>query len=338
MLTAEERRRVMTHRTFVRLLALLAVIGLAPAAALAQGEVRIYSIMETKELEEYIPALERATGLKARVLRMSTDEMWARIQAEKPNIQADVLLGMPFDNSLSAKKQGLLQPYDSPAWKDIPAQFKDRDGQWYGYTFWFVGACVNPQALAKKGLAEPKSWSDLTKPEYKGQITLPKPGASGTAWLMVSTVMQAFGEEKGWAFLEGLHRNSPQYNNSGTAPAQLVAQGEFPVCVSWDQAILKRQSSGYPIKLIIPAEGTGMTLNTVAIFKNAKNLEAARRVVDFVGSAESMKIIGTQRSKVTRPGIGGLVDFEPKLISYDVEWAEANHARIIKIWQERFGR
>lgn len=319
-------------------LVIAALVCAFPVAALAQTEVRIYSVMETKELEEYIPALEKGTGLTAKVLRLSTDELWARLQAEKPNIQADVMLGMPFDNSLSAKKQGMLQPYDSPTWRDIPAQFRDPGKEWYGYTFWFVGMCTNPGLLAKKGLAAPKSWFDLTKPEYKGQLVVPKPGASGTAWLMVSTVMQALGEEKGWQFLAGLHKNAPQYTSSGTSPAQLVAQGEFPVCVSWDQAILKRQKDGNPINLIIPSEGTGITLNTVAIFKNAKNIEAARRVIDFVGSAESMKIVGQQRSKVTRPGIPGLVDFEPKLIAYDVEWAESNHQRIMKTWGERFGR
>lgn len=307
--------------------------GLAEAAA-----VRMYSHNDEPELEAFVAALRAETGLDIQVLRLSSGEAWARIQAESPNFGADVMFGMMHSLALRAVDEGFLHPYVSPEWESVPGEFKDPDGYWYGWSYWFNAFIVNTELVDELGLDIPRSWRDLLDPQYRGEIVMPDPGTSGTAYLMLATIMQLMGEEAGWDYLSKLHRNVGQYTKSGTAPAQLVAQGEYAIGITWDQAIFQRIEAGFPVVAVLPEEGVGYDLDVVWIFNGARDLEAAKQVIDFIGSERGMTLAGQYRSKVTRPGIPSLVDFDPPVIAYDAVWAAENQDRIMAEWRRRFSR
>src|SRR3989338_3175935 len=301
-----ERRTVMFQRgkgriklglVLLGLIVALVVSGLGLPQSQAQQVVNIYTTNDPPENEALFKELEAATGLKVNHVRMSSSELWARVQAEQPRVGADVQWGMPNAFARQAKKQGLLLSYKSPAWEVVPAEFKDPDGTWYGWSYWFTAITVNRDILAKKGLMAPKSWDDLLDPKWKGEVVMPNPGTSGTAHLAVSGLFQLMGEEKGWKYLEALDKNVAQYTKSGSAPAEMVARGEYAAAITWDQAVMSRVQKGFPIEFIIPIEGTPLDLDTIVIFKSAKNVEAAKKVVDFVGSERGMRAAAKLRSK-----------------------------------------
>ena len=70
-----------------------------------------------------------------------------------------------------------------------------------------LGFGYNTELIAKKKLAVPKSWADLLKPEYKGEIQVANPASSGTAYTMIATLVQLMGEDKAFEYLKGLHKN-----------------------------------------------------------------------------------------------------------------------------------
>lgn len=320
---------------------LMLAVGWLSGAVIAATEaapVRVYSHNDEPELEAFIAGLRAATGLEAEVLRLSSGEAWARIQAESPNFGADVMWGMMHSLALRAVDEGFLYSYQSPNWEAVPDEFKDPNGRWYGWSYWFNAIIVNTDLIEELGLDVPSSWADLLDPQYRGEIVMPDPGTSGTAYLVVSTIMQLFGEEAGWEYLAKLHQNVAQYTKSGTAPAQLVAQGEYAIGITWDQAVFQRMEAGYPVIAVLPEEGVGYDLDVIWIFDGARNLDAAKRVVDFVGSPEGMRLAGKYRSKVTRPGVEALVDFDPPVIRYDAVWAAENQDRIMAEWRRRFSR
>ena len=43
---------------------------------------------------------------------------------------------------------------------------------------------------------------DLTKPIYKGEIQVANPNSSGTAYTTLATILQIFGEDKGWDYMK----------------------------------------------------------------------------------------------------------------------------------------
>jgi iron(III) transport system substrate-binding protein len=300
--------------------------------------IKYYTDNDESELDPFAKAIARGTGLKLEPLRLSSGEAWARVEAEAPRIGADMHFGWPLSFAIMAKEQGLLMQYKSPAWRAIPDQYKDPDGYWYGWSYWFACIGVNTKLLQEKGYRAPRSWSDLLDPKWKGEIVMPNPGTSGTAYLTVSTIMQLFGEDEGWQYLEKLNRNVAQYTKSGSAPGQLVAQGEYMIGITWDQAVEKRREEGYPIEMVIPDEGTGYVLDIAVIYKSAENPEGAKKFIDYLGSREFQQEVAKYRSKVTYPGVESLVKFEPKLIQYDARWAADNRERIMSSWKSRFAQ
>lgn len=305
----------------------------------AADSIRVYTNCNVEEFEGWVKQAEKATGIKIEWSGgMSSTEEWARIQAEAPNFQADVVWGFMNTHALIGKSRGYFIPYVSKTWADIPQKFWDAEGYWYGTDYWFAATCVNTNFMKKKNLPYPKSWVDLTNPVYKGEIVMPNPATSGTAFLSISAVMQIFGEKKGWEIFEKLNQNVAQYTSSGTKPAQMVAEGEYALGISWDGAIANREMKGYPIKMIIPEEGTAYDLDSVAILKGCKNMSAAKKLIDWLGTEEAQAFIGQKRSKVTRPGVQGRVKFNPNLIKYDAYWAGENQKRIMNEWRTRFPR
>ncbi len=320
----------------VIVLTVITMAFLFSTQALAADVLKVYTHTDPDEMEKWVPAAEKAIGTRIEWIRLSSNELWSRLEAEAPNFQADLIWGFMNMHAMIGAMKDWFVEYDSATWKDIPEEFKDPDGLWYGFNYWFAAAVVNTDLIKKKNLPKPVSWKDLMNPVYKGELVMPNPGTSGTAFLSVSAMMQIFGEEEGWKMLEGMHKNTAQYTKSGSAPAKLVASGEYAVGVSWDHAVFSRVSEGFHIEGIIPSEGTAYDLDSAAILKGCKNLEAAKKLIDWIGTKEAMELVGQTRSKVTRPGIEGKVKFTPKLIKYNAVWAGENKNRIMTTWKEKF--
>lgn len=303
----------------------------------SKGEIDVYSHNDSEEMQDFVQGLKNETGIDVNVLRLSSGEGWSRMKSEAPDFGADMQWGMLHSIALKAEDEGFLESYDSPTWEDVPKEFKDEDGKWYGWSYWFNLLGVNDDLLEEKGLDKPESWEDLLDPQYKGEIVLPDPGTSGTGYLLVSTIMQIMGEDEGWEYFKKLDKNVGQYVKSGDAPAQMVGQGEYAIGITWDQAVYNRIDEGYPLDAVIPEEGVGYDLDVIWMFKDTENRELVEEVIDYVGSEEGMEKSAEHRSMVTKPGVEGTVDnVEDYLIDYDAVWAEKNRDRIMKEWRSKF--
>lgn len=188
-------------------------------------------------MEDYMVAavkqFEKQTGIKVDAVRMSSGEIMGRIKAEKENPKASVWFGGPADGFIQAKKDGLLEKYESSNAKDIPEQFKDKEGYWTGIYKGYLGFVSNKKLLAEKGAQAPQSWDDLLKSEFKGQVVTANPGSSGTAYTLLASVVQIMGEQKGLDYMKKLNGQVKSYQKSGTAPGRMVGQGEAMVGITF---------------------------------------------------------------------------------------------------------
>src|SRR3954462_12806777 len=99
----------------------------------------------------------------------SGDEIEA-IKANKSNKgpQAPDVIDVGLSFGPTAKADGLLQPYKVSTWDTIPDDQKDAEGYWYGDYYGVLAYEVNKDMINNI----PADWSDLLKPEYKGQVAL----------------------------------------------------------------------------------------------------------------------------------------------------------------------
>ena len=332
-------------RGTAHLLALLILLGLPLAGpARAADPVRVYNCMEASEAMN--KRWEEKLGIKTALLRLSCGEMWARIQAETKEgtnpagIQADLVVSVLPDQILIGKKQGLWLPHSqSPGWQGVAPAYVDPDGAGYnlGTFSWLIYA--SEPRLKEKGYAMPRTMKDLLDPRWKGEILLPSPITSGTAYLIVLSFLSHYGEAEGWKYLEALDQNVAYYTRGGGGPAQLVARGEAILGLATDEDALPLQGKQAPIRLGSPEEGTGAIGQWIAIPKGGKAPEAAKKMIDLAGTPEFQEFLATYGNLTAREVKSPLYPTRPKLIPID--WAQYGQkevrTRIINTWREKFG-
>lgn len=272
---------------------------------------------------------EAKYGITVNYVRMSSGEALARVQAEKDNPQFDIWWGGPIDSFVAAKGEGLLEAYDSPNYANLidPVKMKDVDNQWVGIYVGTLGFATNKDWLAANpGVEPPKSWDDLLKPEFKGQVMVAHPSSSGTSYTALATVLQIRGEEAGWEYLKKYAGQISQYTKSGAAPAKFVGQGEAAVAIVFSHDIVNEiENNKLPLELTFPEEGTGYEIGGMGLIKGAKHPQAARLWFDWALTPEA-QALGPTFAAYQAPTVKGVELSHPELlevnlIDYDFIWA-----------------
>lgn len=323
---------------------LVASFALASVAASA-GELTVYTALESDLLPVYKKSFEEKNpGVSIRWVRDSTGIITAKLLAEKDNPQADVVLGTAATSLQLLDAEGMLEAYAPKALDKIDPRFvsKDTPPTWVGTNAWAAALCVNTVEMKKRDLPIPTSWADLIKPEYKGLVVMPNPASSGTGFLDVSSWLQMWGEQKGWSYMEALHRNIATYTHSGSKPCTLAASGEYPIGISFEFRAARVINQGAPVVAVVPTEGVGWDVEASAILKGTPNEADAKKLIDWAVSDDAMKIYAKNYAILGNPAMEEAIknvpaDIKAKLIKNDFEWAASHRAAILEEWQKRFG-
>lgn len=276
------------------------------------------------------------TGITVNQTFQSFGEIEARVKAEAPNFNADMIIGCGSSTGFLAKKSGWSIPYLSAAWKGVPDVFADPQGNWYNianFSFVLVG---NKDRLAKAGRKMPESWKDLLDPKWKGEIIQPSPLSSGTANMMRFSFLALYGDVEGWKFIEALDKNIAYYTRSGNAPTDLVGRGEFMLGLTSDENVKKRLDDGYPLLWSIPKEGTGYDGTFALILKGTKKLEACRKIIDLLGGQEFSNLMAEIGYVTPRPAQNKLYGkMLPKYIKLDLGKAAEDKDKNNDLWKRK---
>ena len=338
----------MDKRTFTKLAGSFALatalVTYAGVPAKAETELTVYTAVEAEDLKRYAESFNADhPDIKIKWVRDSTGIVTAKLLAEKDNPQADVIWGLAATSLLLLKTEGMLEPYAPKGVEMLDPKFVDKSNPpaWVGMDAWVASVCYNTVEAEKVGLTPPKTWKDLTKPEYKGHVIMPNPNSSGTGFLDVSSWLQMFGEEGGWAYMDGLHENIARYTHSGSKPCKLAAAGEIPIGISFAFRGAKSKAAGAPLEIIVPDEGVGWDMEATAIVAGTANLEAAKTLVDWSITKKANEMYNTGYAVVAMPGVAKPVEHFPdnlleKMIDNDFEFAANNRAAILEEWAKRY--
>lgn len=317
---------------------------LLTTAAWAQTELTVYTAIEAEDLPKYAARFnEDHPDIIINWVRDSTGVVTAKLLAEKNNPVADVVWGLAATSLLVLKTEGMLEPYAPAGLERLDAQFRDSDEppSWVGMNAWAAAICYNTVEAAKHGMTPPTSWKDLTDPQYRGHIVMPNPVSSGTGFLDVSSWLQLFGEEEGWAYMDALHENIKEYQHSGSKPCRHAGAGESVIGISFEFRAARTKRDGAPIDIIIPSEGVGWDMEAAAIVAGTDKLEAAQTLMDWIISDKAMEMYSEGYAIVgvlekSRPLEHLPENFASMLIENDFEWAANNRSAILEEWVARF--
>ncbi|MEN9712102.1 MAG: hypothetical protein RLY90_363 [Pseudomonadota bacterium] len=288
----------------------------------------------------------RTTGVKVNMTLKGSGEALAQLIAERENPKTDIWFGGTGDPHLQAAEQGLSMEYQSPTLTQLhpwaQQQAKQSGYKTVGIYSGPLGFAYNTELIAKKKLPIPKTWSDLLKPEYKGEIQMANPASSGTAYTMIATLVQLMGEEKAFDYLKALHKNISQYTRSGVAPLKAVARGEASVSISFVHDGPQEKMNGFPVATVTPSDGTGAEIGSMSIVKGARNLEFAKKFYEWAltPSAQEMAAATKQYQLPSNKNARldpNVPDFKSiKFIAYDyAKYGASNERkRLIARWEK----
>ncbi len=311
----------------------------------AQAQVTVYCSILEEQCRLGVTHFEKATGVKVTMMRKSTGETYAQIKAEASNPRADVWWGGPGDPHMQAAEEGLLAEYKSPRlgelhdWARLLAeQSKFRTS---GIYLGALGIGFNTQVLKKKGSPEPECWADLLDAKFKDEVQVSDPSSSGTAYVMLASLVQLMGEERAFDYMKKLHLNVNQYTKSGAAPVKALGLGETGVALVFMHDMVTQIVQGAPVKTIAPCEGTGYETGAVSLVKGGKNPDNARKFIDWTLGAEAQTLVGAGLKIYSIPSNKAAPAHadapklaEMKLIAYDSAkyGSSAERNRLLKKW------
>ncbi|MEY2619811.1 MAG: hypothetical protein RL522_2813 [Pseudomonadota bacterium] len=322
------------------------LLALAGAGASAQGQVNIICSVQAEWCNLMSTVFARTTGTKVNMVAKGSGEALAQLNAERANPKTDLWFGGTGDPHLQAAELGLTLEYKSTQLSLLHpwAQKQAADSKYrtVGVYLGPLGFGYNTELLAKKKVAAPKSWADLLKPEFKGEIQMANPASSGTAYTMIATLVQLMGEEQAFAYMKALHPNISAYTRSGTGPVKAAARGETMVSISFVHDVTTEALGGFPVGGITPSEGTGAEIGSMSLVKGGPNLEAAKRFYEWAltpgGQQFGLAARQFQLPSHTRvPKDPRMADpSKVKLINYDYAkyGASAERRRLIARWEK----
>lgn len=274
------------------LLRTVAIAGamLAGTAAASAESLTLYCSADEAWCQQITTGFEAETGITVDMTRKSSGETYAQVRAEASNPKGDIWWGGTGDPHLQAAEEGLTEEYISPMRDQLHPwaiqQAEAAGNRTIGVYSGALGFGYNSELLEKNGLAAPACWEDLTKPEYKGMIQIANPNSSGTAYTTLATMVQLFGEEKGFDYMKRLHKNINQYTKSGSAPIKAAGLGETAIGIVFMHDSVAQTVAGFPIVTVAPCEGTGYEIGSMSLIKGARNPEAAKKFYDWALTAE----------------------------------------------------
>ncbi|MFC0410872.1 ABC transporter substrate-binding protein [Roseomonas elaeocarpi] len=334
------------------LLGVLALVATSAAGLLAGGDearaqgntLVMYCGVNEQWCRAAANAFQAQTGIRVDMTRQSAGEIYARLRAERNNPRGDVWFGGTGDPHLQAASEKLTASYQSPSLGQLQEwarnQAQRSENRTVGLYMGALGYGYNETMLRREKLAAPACWTDLLKPEFKGEIQVADPNASGTSWTMLATLVQLMGEDKAFDYLKRLNANVDQYTSAGAAPAQATARGETMVGIAFQHDVIDAAKQNPAVKVVSPCEGTGYEIGSMSIIEGARHMEEAKRFYEWALTPAAQAIAASNGSfqlpsnKATpippeAPDLSNI-----KLINYDFEkyGSSAERARLLTRW------
>lgn len=254
------------------------------AKAQAQGVISIYIAMTAEDVAKLVNRFDADyPGVKLQALRLESDQVPAKLTIEQRSAHYDVDVEIsPGFQTDQLKRAGFLVPLRIPEDRDYRPGYVDPDGYWRVGFMNTDAIAYNTAKVKALGLTPPKSWQDLTKPEWRGRFAL-----FNGSYEWYDSMHRAMGSAAADQLMRGLAANQPAMVGSHQIAVTMTAAGEYPASLNvyaYNAVRLKR--GGQPIEVVNADPTIGETL-CAAVMKNAPHPDAAKLFVRWLMSRET---------------------------------------------------
>jgi iron(III) transport system substrate-binding protein len=262
------------------------------AAARKEGRLVLYTANFAEVEQEVINVFnKRFPEIKVEMVRAPGGQLITRIRTEAAanRLTADVI--DHSDRSLMKDLVDLFQDYAPPNAADYREDALISPKLWPRITpAWSIA--YNSELIK----SPPKTWMDLTKPEYGNkQIGQVIAASGGTTWTRIMFERQVLGED----YWKKQAATNPALFPSGAPMADAMVRGEISLGPIQYPAVFPKQRDGAPLEMIFPPEGVPITPYASGIPKTAAHPNAARLYLNWCLSVEGQAFAIAQQGNLS---------------------------------------
>lgn len=241
--------------------------------------------------------VERAAqdGFDIQYVDAGAAEVQARLIAEKESPIADVVFGLNAIIWASLKSENILVPY-VPAWStEVDAALNDPEGYYHAIVKQAILLAYDANQISAD--AAPTDWIDLwTNEEFHGAYEYETGLGGGTTRNVIAGILSRYADpngdlgisEEGWAAIAAFYANGIPDEDGMDLYAQIVSDSSTVLMGQmWSSGIATRDEQyGTSTAYVVPEVGVPYAVEGVAIVNGTKNMEEAKRFVEWFGTAQ----------------------------------------------------
>jgi len=110
---------------------------------------------------------------------------------------------------------------------------------------------------------------------------MPSPKSSGTGYMFVKSLVNAWGEDQAFDYFDQLAENILQFTSSGSGPVNALVQGEAAIGLGMTSQAVTKINEGANLKILYFEEGSPFSLYGFAIPEGKQNRKAVIDVFNF---------------------------------------------------------
>ena len=277
---------------------LVTTLLVSPLAAVAEGEVNVYSSRQEQLIKPILDKFTAASGIKVNLVTGKDDALIERLKLEGENSPADLLMTADAGRLSRAKDLGLSQAVESEALKTaIPENLRDPENQWFGLTYrarpiFYVKEKIKPEDLS--------TYADLADPKWKGKICV-RSSDNIYNQSMLASMIASQGTEAATKWAEGLVKNFARPPEGGDRDQlKAAAAGMCDLAISntyyygqmlaseapEDKAAAEKMAIFWPDQGE-QGRGTHINFSGATVTKAAKNKENAVKLLEYLVGDEA---------------------------------------------------
>ncbi len=214
----------------------------------------------------------------------------ATLQAAGKNAECDISHDLEYAYAERLAAQGVLA--DLTDLVDWSVYAEDTVQSKYYAPAMRNGGCIiiNTQRLAELDLDKPTSYQDLLDPQYKNQISMPNPASSGTGYMFLLSLVNAWGEQEALDYFDALSENVLSFTSSGSGPVNSLVLGEAAIGLGVTPNAATKIGEGNPLEIMFFEEGSPYALYGQTIIEGKQDRECVREVFAFLSTTLTEEI------------------------------------------------
>ncbi|MCH2138763.1 MAG: extracellular solute-binding protein [Phycisphaerales bacterium] len=264
--------------------------------------VTVYVSADEALARTMLDAFTRDTGISVRMVgdteAFKSTGLANRIRRERVRPVADVFWSSEATHMALLADEGLLEPTRTDRTTTWPAQWRDADHRWHGFSPRPRVIAFDPEVMDRADV--PIAMADVFAPRFIGQVAIADP-RFGTTGGHLSAIAATHVPASWLALLDAMgHARMQVLAGGNAATVDAVIRGDALLGLTDYDDVIAAQDRGRRVDMVLPvheAGGVMVTPNTVGVLRGCPSPDTARVLVDWLLSDIAAEMLAASASR-----------------------------------------